>query len=139
MKKIIVTGNVGKDPELRADQTGSQFATFSVGIAVGTKQNPKTDWVEVSCNGKLAELARTYVKKGNKILVEGFPSASAYLNRENKPVASLRIFANNLEFLSKREDEPASDTTNPNPVYSLPESDSSYQAGQPLVSDDIPF
>lgn len=140
MKKIIITGNVGKDPELRADQNGNQFATFSVGVSVGTKQNPKTDWVEVSCNGKLADLARNYIKKGSKLLVEGFPSANAYLNRENKPVASLRVFANTVEFLSKREDGPSDDYGHKDePVYSLPDADSSGSGNHTLTSDNIPF
>lgn len=140
MKKIIITGNVGKDPELRADQNGNQFATFSVGVSVGTKQSPKTDWVEVSCNGKLADLARNYIKKGSKLLVEGFPSANAYLNRENKPVASLRVFANTVEFLSKREDGPSDDYGHKDePVYSLPDADSSGSGNHTLTSDNIPF
>ena len=141
MKKIIITGNVGKDPELRADQNGNQFATFSVGVSVGTKQSPKTDWVEVSCNGKLADLARNYIKKGSKLLVEGFPSANAYLNRENKPVASLRVFANTVEFLSKREDGPSDDYGHKDePVYSLPDADSSGSSNHhSLTSDNIPF
>ncbi|HLX55223.1 MAG TPA: single-stranded DNA-binding protein, partial [Aquella sp.] len=98
MKKIIITGNVGRDPEMRADQMGGQFASFSVGVSVGTKQNPKTDWVDVTCNGKLSDLARNYIKKGSKILVEGFPSVNAYVNRDNKPVGTLRISAHNIEF-----------------------------------------
>lgn len=139
MKKIIVTGNVGKDPELRADQSGGQFATFSVGVSVGTKQNPKTDWVEISCNGKLADIAKSYIKKGSKILVEGFPSVNAYVNRENKPVGTLRIYANNIELLGRREDAPADDYANQEPVYSLPESGQSNAGNNTLTSDDIPF
>ena len=123
MKKIIITGNVGKDPELRADQNGNQFATFSMGVSVGTKQAPKTDWVDVSCNGKLADLAKNYIKKGSKLLIEGYPSANAYINKENKPVASLRVFANNVEFLSKQEDSSVSDN---NSVGGL-------------TSDEVPF
>jgi len=140
MKKIIITGNVGRDPELRADQAGSTFATFSVGVSVGTKQAPKTDWVDVSCNGKLADIARNYVKKGTKILVEGFPTANAYINRENKPVATLRIYANNLELLSKREDGGGEHDESNDPVYNLPEIGQSTVAGSSeLKSDDIPF
>ncbi|MBP9742167.1 MAG: single-stranded DNA-binding protein [Burkholderiales bacterium] len=140
MKKIIITGNVGKDPELRADQNSTQFATFSVGVSVGTKQNPKTDWVEVSCNGKLAELAKNYIKKGMKLLIEGYPSASAYINRDNKPVASLRVYANVIEFLSKREDNAADDYSSHDPVYNLPEAGQSHASGNvSLISDDIPF
>lgn len=142
MKKIIITGNVGRDPELRADQTGGQFASFSVGVSVGTKQNPKTDWVDVSCNGKLADVARNYVKKGTKILVEGFPSVNAYINRENKPVGTLRVYASTFELLSKREDSAADDFNNNEPVYNLPEVNSepntSHSSGS-LTSDDIPF
>ena len=123
MKKIIVTGNVGKDPELRADQSGNQFATFSVGVSVGTKQAPKTDWVDISCNGKLADVAKNYIKKGSKLLIEGYPSAGAYVNKENKAVATLKIFANNIEFLSKQEDGSESDDNSINK----------------LTSDEVPF
>jgi single-strand DNA-binding protein len=145
MKKIIVTGNVGRDPELRADQNGNQFATFSVGVSVGTKQNPKTDWVDVSCNGKLADVARNYVKKGSKLLIEGFPTVNAYINKENKAVGTLRINANNFEFIGGRpdsQDDYNQDNAHDNSsVYSLPESnnDSSNSGISSLKSDDIPF
>ena len=139
MKKMIVTGNVGRDPELRADSTGNQFVTFSIGVSVGTKLNPKTDWVEISCGGRLVEVARNYIKKGSKLLIEGFPTANAYINRENKAVASLRVSANNIEFLSKREDNPESDDSayNDSAVHTLPEAQST---GEPVLeSDEIPF
>src|SRR6185437_1013685 len=143
MKKIIITGNVGRDPEMRADQSGGQFASFSVGVSVGTKQNPKTDCVDVTCNGKLSDLARNYIKKGSKLLIEGFPSVNAYVNRENKPVGTLRIYANNIKFLGKREDSTETDDANNNePVYNLPEVNESSMAGSSsgsLTSDDIPF
>ena len=143
MKKIIVTGNVGRDPEVRADQSGNQFVTFSLGVSVGTKQNPKTDWVDVSCNGKLAEVARNFVKKGSKLLVEGFPSVSAYINRENKAVGSLRINVNNFEFIGSKQDstddynqDQAHDNSS---VYNLPEASSESSGDVSLKSDDIPF
>lgn len=140
MKKIILTGNVGRDPEMRSDQDGNQFASFSLGVSVGTKQNPKTDWVDVSCNGKLADTVRTYVKKGSKLLIEGFPSVNAYINKENKAVGTLRVYVNNLEFIgSKREDSSTDDYSN-SPVYSLPESNSSAShSAIDLKADDIPF
>lgn len=144
MKKIIVTGNVGRDPELRADQNGNQFATFSVGVSVGTKQNPKTDWVDITCNGKLADVARNYVKKGAKLLVEGFPSVNAYINKENKAVGTLRISASNFEFIGSRQensDDSSQDHSNDNnsSVYSLPESSNNSGNDMTLKSDDIPF
>ncbi|HMT02430.1 MAG TPA: single-stranded DNA-binding protein [Burkholderiales bacterium] len=140
MKKLIITGNVGKDAESRADQNGNIFVTFSVGVSVGTKQNPKTDWVEVSCNGKLADLAKIYIKKGMKVLIEGYPTATAYINKENKPVASLRLYANNLEFLSSKQEDgnkvedvgmPMFNLSDINPVAS--------NESHELKVDDIPF
>ena len=76
-----MTGNVGRDPEVRADQNGNQFVTFSLAVSVGTKQNPKTDWIDITCNGKLADVAKNYVKKGTKLLIEGFPSVHAYMSK----------------------------------------------------------
>ena len=140
MKKIIITGNASRDPEMRVDQSGNQFATFSVGVSVGTKQAHKTDWVDVICNSRLADVARLYVKKGSKLLIEGFPSTSAYVNKENQPVAMLKVYANNIEFLNKREDEPESHNET---VYSLPQSQvSGVSDSAELQSDDlnnIPF
>lgn len=99
MKRLIITGNVGQDPELRLDNSGNQFTTFSVAVSVGTKQNPKTDWVDINCNGKLAEVAYTYAKKGTKVLIDGYPTANAYINKDNIPVGTLKLYANSLELL----------------------------------------
>jgi single-stranded DNA-binding protein len=81
----------------------------------------------------LADTAEKWVVKGMKILIEGSPTANAFLNRENLPVASLRVFANNIEFLSKKDDSPGYDNKD-EPVYSLPDSD-----GTSLTSENIPF
>lgn len=150
MKKIIMTGNVGRDPEVRADQTGNQFVTFSLAVAVGTKQNPRTDWIDVTCNGKLADVAKNYVKKGTKLLVEGFPSVHAYMTKENTPAATMRVSVNNFEFLSKREEgdaEAGSSASGMNtvsdfnsPVYTLPEMGAAGSSNaMNLKSDEIPF
>jgi single-strand DNA-binding protein len=142
MKKIIITGNVGRDPEVRADASGNTFVTFSVGVSVGTKQNPKTDWVDVVVSGRSVDVARNYVRKGSKVLVEGHPTAGAYINRENKPVGVLRIYSHNIEFLStKREDE--ANTHHPEdfsePVYNLPEAHHNRDEVEHIKEDEIPF
>jgi single-strand DNA-binding protein len=120
MKRLTITGNIGRDPEMRLDPSGTQFATFAVGISTGTKTNPKTDWVDVSCNGKLAEIACMYARKGTKVLVDGYPNVNAYINKDNIPVGTMRLYANSIELLSRVD----SDATNPD-VHMLPEADSS--------------
>ncbi len=132
MKKIILTGNLGRDPEMRTSPSGEQFATFTLAVSVGTKQNPKTDWVDVSCNGKLADVVCTYLKKGTKILVSGFPTVNAYMNKENQAVGSLRVYADDIEFLSpKASTDSPTDTSD---VYTLPQTNMDT-----LHSDNIPF
>ena len=101
MKKIFVTGNVGKDAEVRTGQSGDKFVTFSVGVSVG---RDKTDWVEIVCNNKLADIAEQYVKKGTKLLIEGFPSVGAYVNKDNVAVGTLKINANNIEFIGNKQE-----------------------------------
>jgi single-strand DNA-binding protein len=148
MKKIFVTGNVGRDPESRYAPSGESFVTFSLAVTTGPKNNQKTDWLEISCNGKTAEVVQTYVRKGTKLLVEGTPSANAYINKEGKPVATLRVSASNIEFIGSKErseeagapdhggydDAPAYDT----PAAKAPQS--AFNApGPSLQSDDVPF
>jgi single-strand DNA-binding protein len=103
MKRLTITGNLGRDPEMRIDPEGNSFATFSVGVTVGSKAKRRTDWIDVSCNGRLAETVTTYAKKGNKVLVEGFPSVGAYLNSENVPMPIQRLYAHNVELLNRIE------------------------------------
>lgn len=148
MKKIFVTGNVGRDPESRYAPSGESFVTFSLAVTTGPKDNQKTDWLEISCNGRTAETVQKWVRKGSKLLVEGTPSANAYINKEGKAVASLRVSANSIEFIgSKERSEEAggSDHGYENaPNYDAPDSDNKPQSGfnapgPSLQSDDIPF
>ncbi len=99
MKKIFITGNVGKDPEIRSDGKGGEFVTFSLAVSVGTKQNPKTDWVGITCNGKTADTVKNYVKKGNKLLIEGFPSIHAYIAKDGTATGEMRVAMYTFEFI----------------------------------------
>lgn len=110
MLKVIFNGNVGRAPETRHSQGGESFVTFSVAVNSGSKANQKTDWLEVSCNGRTAEIVTQYVKAGTKVLIEGKPTASAYINKEGQPVATMRVFATNVEMLSSKEGADASYT-----------------------------
>lgn len=151
MKKIIVTGNVGRDPETRYAPSGESFVTFSFAVTSGTKANPKTDWLEISCNGKTAEVVQNYVRKGTKLLVEGVPSANAYINKEGKPVATLRVSASTIEFIGSRERaEDAGDHSggyDSAPDYASEDQSSAKTTatsgfnapGPSLQADDIPF
>ena len=50
LHEITTIGHVGRDPELRSTQSGKSFYTFSLGVSVGTKDKPKTEWLDVTAN-----------------------------------------------------------------------------------------
>lgn len=117
MKRLTITGNLGRDPELRINPEGNSFATFSVAVSIGSKANRRTDWIDVSCNGRLAEIVTTYARKGNKVLVDGFPSVGAYISSDNIPTPVQRLYAHSVEILNRAE----RDTNQDVPAFELHE------------------
>ncbi|MDB2359231.1 single-stranded DNA-binding protein [Alphaproteobacteria bacterium] len=78
VNKVILLGNLGKDPDIRATSTGSRLASFS--IATSTKYRnkdtqqleDKTEWHRIVVfNDKLADICEKYLRKGSKIYIEG--------------------------------------------------------------------
>ncbi|WP_298128685.1 single-stranded DNA-binding protein, partial [Ferrovum sp.] len=76
VNKVILVGNLGRDPEVRYLPDGSAIANISVATTdtwkdkAGTKQE-KTEWHRVSFFGKTAEIAAQYLKKGSQVYLEG--------------------------------------------------------------------
>ncbi len=76
VNKVFLLGNVGKDPEIRSTANGMQVASFSLATAERAKGSDgqwtdKTEWHNIVCFQRTAEVVRDYVKKGSQILVEG--------------------------------------------------------------------
>ena len=89
VNKIILVGNVGRDPEIRNAQDGTKIANFSVATsetwrdkATGERKD-KTQWHRVVIfNDRLADVAQQYVKKGMKVFVEGQLQSRKYPDKE---------------------------------------------------------
>ena len=71
VNKVILIGNLGKDPDVRTTQNGSQVAKFSLATSEKYKGQEKTQWHNITCFSNQAETAQKYLKKGSKIFVEG--------------------------------------------------------------------
>jgi single-strand DNA-binding protein len=76
INKVIIVGNLGKDPELRYTADGKAIANFSLATSESWKdkqgqEQTKTEWHNVSIFGKLAEVAGKYLKKGSQVYIEG--------------------------------------------------------------------
>lgn len=96
MIKIIATGNIGKDAELK-QIGGNNYACFSIAITEKVKGEARTTWVDVVKYDKEGKLT-PYLKKGIRVQVIGKPTTSGYTNKNGDVVTSITIWANELEF-----------------------------------------
>lgn len=106
MNKVILFGNIGKDPEIRTTESGKKLAKFSLATQSFRKDkdgNKITDWHNIVVWDKLADLCEKYVKKGSAIIVEGEITYRNYENKEGQKVYMTEIICNNLHFTGKKE------------------------------------
>jgi len=108
--KIIIIGNLGRDPELRYTPQGSAVCNFPVATSERRKnatgeQEEITTWFRVSTWGRQAELANEYLTKGKPVYIEGRLRVEEYTDRDGKSRTSLEVNATDVQFISQRGDE----------------------------------
>jgi len=132
MNKVILFGNVGKDPEVKHLESGRIVAKFS--LATNKSYNKdgekvtETQWHNIAAWGKTAETIEKFVKKGNSIIVEGEIQYRQYEDKEGVTRYIIEIICDRFHFAGgKKEDEPKKSTAMSN-INDLPgaESDPSY-------------
>lgn len=106
--QTIIVGNVGRDPIARTTQAGKSVCDFSVAVTrkFGPADNrtERTVWYRVTCWEQLADIAGQYVRKGGQVMIVGTVEASAYLDKQGQPAASLDLTASALQLLGSRAD-----------------------------------
>lgn len=100
--KIILMGNLGRDPELRYTAQGSPVCNFTLATSEGKGDKEKTTWFRVTFFNKQAEVASQYLAKGKLVYVEGRVSLNEYVDRDGKPRTSLEVFGTELKLMDKR-------------------------------------
>ena len=107
MNKLTIIGNLTKDPEMRTTPAGKTVCTFSVAVNRRKKVEgqPDADFFRVSAWDALGENCGKYLVKGKKVAVIGSVRVHAYTGQDGKPGASLEVIANEVEFLSSRNDD----------------------------------
>jgi len=111
--RLIIVGNLGKDPELRFTEKGEPVCTFSVACSARkSAEAQETAWYRITVWGNQAEACSKYLTKGSKVLVEGrlqFDPATGgprlWQDKEGKSRASFEVFASHVEFLGSRSEE----------------------------------
>ena len=153
VNKVILLGNLGRDPEIRSTQSGSKMATFSMATSKRWRdkntqeQRDKTSWHNIVVFGDgLVDIVEKYVKKGSKIYVEGELQTRKWQDQDgndryttevvlqgfnsNLTLLDTRNATNNIEDKEINTDQTASNFENPTSAKSSDSSES---------DDDIPF
>jgi single-strand DNA-binding protein len=109
INKVTLLGNLGKDPEVKFLPSGQAVANFSIATTDRIKDKATNDWSErtewhnITAYGRTAEIVRDYVKKGNKLYIEGRLTTRSWDDKETgKKVYRTEIVVNDLVLLSGR-------------------------------------
>ena len=123
-QKLIIVGNLGRDPEMKYLPDGNAVTDFTVATSRKVKGEKETTWFHVSVWGKQAESCNQYLGKGSKVLVEGRLSADEngnpkiFKRSDGSSGSSFEVRADSVQFLSSKGETVPS---------------------EPAFSDDIPF
>lgn len=145
--KIIVVGNLGRDPELRYTPQGSAVCSFSV--ATSEKRRDKggdmqdiTTWFRVTLWNKQAELASKYLTKGNSVYIEGRLRIEEWTDKDGKTRSTLEVNGTEMQFIGGARAEGYSpDSENSNDFSNRADSRDSVtnETADAPSDDDIPF
>lgn len=144
VNKVILIGNLGKDPEVRYLENGTGVARFSIATSesytdktTGEKREI-TDWHNIVCWRGLAKIAETYLKKGMKVYIEGKLRTRSWQDDQNQVKYTTEVIADEMTMLSRADDSASSHTPYPSSVENKPVKpmDSSLSES---AEDDLPF
>jgi len=112
VNKVIIVGNLGKDPEERSFPDGSPVCNITVACSEKYKdkqgeQKEVTEWVNVVFFGKLAEIAGQYLRKGSSVYVEGKLKTEKYTDKNGVEKYSTKVIANSMQMLGGKPQESA--------------------------------
>ena len=135
VNKVILIGNLGKDPELRYLPSGQGVTKFS--LATGSRWKDKegqwqdrTDWHNIVAFGKTAEICNEYLKKGRQVYIEGRVQTRSYDDRDGNKKWITEIIAQTMQMLGRKDEG----------EEEIPEAVEEPQAGETKSEDDdLPF
>lgn len=146
INRVNITGNLTRDPELRATAGGTQMLAFGVAVNDRRRNQQTGEWEDVpnfvDCIvfGSRAEAVSRFITKGSKVAIEGKLRFSAWENKEGQRRSKLEVVVDEIEFLSRSNGQqvtsPAAEAAKvaDTPVYGAP------RAPEPELYDaDIPF
>ena len=144
--KVIIVGNLGRDPELRYTPQGTAVCNFSV--ATTEKRRDKsgdfqdvTTWFRVTLWEKKAEVAAKYLQKGKPVYIEGRLKIDEWTDRDGNNRYTLDVTATEMQFIGSSSDRDSGYSQEEPDMEAVeaPSSAASAVAGGSTADDDIPF
>jgi single-strand DNA-binding protein len=145
INKVILVGNVGKDPEVKHLDNNVSVANFTLATSEsytnkGGEKITNTEWHNIVCWRGLATLAENYIKKGRQLYIEGRIRTRTYDAQDGTKRYVTEIYADTVQLLGRKEDNQSSgadfsqNTSSPAKSESQPAAEQSNDEG-----DDLPF
>lgn len=135
MNRITLIGNLTNDPEIRSTQTGKNVCTFTIAVNRKKVSEPQTDFFRINAWNGLADTCARFLTKGKKVAVVGELQARTYEDKQGKTRLSLDVSADEVEFLSPKEEKPKKEKENSD-GYDNPADLTGFSD---IRSDDLPF
>lgn len=150
VNKVILLGNVGKDPEFKMLPSGQGVTNFSIATSErfkdkGGEWQDRTEWHNLVAYAKLAEIVRDYVKKGSKLYVEGRLTTRSWDDKDSgKKVYRTEIVMSDLSLLSGRGEGEGGggysrSSSNTSSFDQRSSGGDDYAHSAEITDDDIPF
>ena len=142
VNKVILIGNLGKDPEVRHLENGASVANFSIATSENYKDRKtgekvsQTEWHNIVVWRGLADIAEKYLKKGDKIYIEGKLKTRNWMDQEGKNRYTTEVIADNMTMLGKLSENKSHSESNPNFEKKSVATD---DFSDPNEDDDLPF
>ncbi len=140
VNKVILVGNLGRDPESRSMPSGQPVVNFSLATSRRYKdrdgnRKDETEWHNIVCFGKSAEIASQYLTKGKMIFVEGRIQTRSWEDKEGKKQYRTEIICENFQMLGSKGDGGGRSASGAAPAGDAGGGDPAPDFGD----DDIPF
>ena len=154
INKVILIGNVGADPEVRALEGGVKVARLRIATTerIYNRQTQETkehtEWHNVTLWRNLADVADRFIRKGSQVYIEGSLRTRDWTDKDGNKRYATEIVANDLKMLGRRGDAPASGADNSyggsyggpaQSSQSSPSPSGDIAASAPQEVDDLPF
>ena len=142
VNKVILVGNLGRDPEVRYTKNGQAVTTFSLATTErwtnrDGQREDKTEWHRIVAWGKLGEICGEYLSKGKQVYIEGRLQTREWEDSDGNKRQTTEIVANNMTMLGQGQDRKSVEASDPSAAPA--QAGGSSGGYDDLEDDDIPF